>query len=123
MELHEGLVPSAASSGSGLTPEGRRMLEAIDDLPEDEREAFSLVRIQGLTQVEAAEVLGVSMKTVQRRVESRVADSGGGVGRPPAGGRATASTVAFGAGSFRHLAGEDDGTDSWRPPRCRATHE
>lgn len=66
--LSEGLVPSPASSSSGLTPEGRRMLEAIGDLPEDEREAFSLVRIQGLTQVEAAEVLGVSIKTVQRRV-------------------------------------------------------
>jgi RNA polymerase sigma factor (sigma-70 family) len=68
VELYEGHVPSPASSGSGLTPEGRRMLEAIGDLPEDEREAFSLVRIQGLTQVEAAEVLGVSIKTVQRRV-------------------------------------------------------
>jgi RNA polymerase sigma factor (sigma-70 family) len=68
VELYEGLVPSPPSSGSGLTPEGRRMLEAIGNLPEDEREAFSLVRIQGLTQVEAAEVLGVSIKTVQRRV-------------------------------------------------------
>jgi RNA polymerase sigma factor (sigma-70 family) len=67
-ELREGLVPSPASSGSGLTPKGRRMLQAIGDLPEDEREAFDLVRIQGMTQVEAAEVLGVSIKTVQRRL-------------------------------------------------------
>ena len=44
------------------------MLEAIDGLPEDEREVFDLVRIQGLTQPEAAEVLGVSVKTVQRRL-------------------------------------------------------
>ena len=44
------------------------MLEAIDDLPEEEREVFSLVRIQGLTQPEAADVLGVSTKTVQRRL-------------------------------------------------------
>jgi RNA polymerase sigma factor (sigma-70 family) len=44
------------------------MLQAIDDLPEEEREAFDLVRIQGMTQVEAAEVLGVSNKTVQRRL-------------------------------------------------------
>jgi RNA polymerase sigma factor (sigma-70 family) len=44
------------------------MLEAIDGLPDDEREAFSLVRIQGLTQIEAAEVMGVSPKTVQRRL-------------------------------------------------------
>jgi RNA polymerase sigma factor (sigma-70 family) len=67
-ELREGLVPSPASSGSGLTREGRRMLQAISDLPEDEREAFDLVRIQGMGQVEAAEMLGVSTKTVQRRL-------------------------------------------------------
>ena len=67
-ELREGLVPSPASSGSGLTPNGRRMLQAIGDLPEDEREAFDLVRIQGMTQVEAAELQGVSIKTVQRRL-------------------------------------------------------
>jgi RNA polymerase sigma factor (sigma-70 family) len=68
VELREGLVPAPASSGSGLTPNGRRMLEAIDNLPEDEREVFSLVRIQGLTQAEVAEVLDVSAKTVQRRL-------------------------------------------------------
>ena len=44
------------------------MLEAIDGLPEDEREAFNLVRVQGLTQPEAAEVLGVSAATVKRRL-------------------------------------------------------
>ncbi len=44
------------------------MLQAIDDLPEEEREAFDLVRIQGMTQVEAAELLGVSNKKVQRRL-------------------------------------------------------
>ena len=44
------------------------MLEAIDKLPEDEREVFGLVRIQGMTHPEAAEVLGVSAKTVQRRL-------------------------------------------------------
>jgi len=68
VELHEGSVPAPASSDSGLSPEGRRMLEAIDKLPEDEREAFGLVRIQGLTHSEAAEVLSVSPKTVQRRL-------------------------------------------------------
>src|SRR3954454_8162800 len=49
----DGLVPAPASSGSGMTPEGRRMLEAIDGLPAEEREAFDLVRIQGLTHPEA----------------------------------------------------------------------
>jgi RNA polymerase sigma-70 factor (ECF subfamily) len=37
-------------------------------LPETEREAFDLVRIQGLSQAEAAEVLGVSSMTINRRL-------------------------------------------------------
>ena len=69
VELQDGLVPAPAGSDSGLTPDGRRMIEAIDGLPEDEREAFDLVRIQGMTQAEAAEVLGVSPKTVKRRLD------------------------------------------------------
>ena len=68
VELREGLVPAPASSESILTPDGHRMLEAIDKLPDEEREVFDLVRIQGLTQAEVAEVLGVSAKTVQRRL-------------------------------------------------------
>jgi hypothetical protein len=47
--LDEGLLPAPASSDSELSPDARRMLTAIDDLPEEEREVFSLVRIQGLT--------------------------------------------------------------------------
>ncbi len=68
MELNAEKLPAPPSSGSLLTAGGRRMLQAIDALPEEEREAFDLVRIQGLTQVEAADVLGVSAKTVQRRL-------------------------------------------------------
>ena len=68
VELREGLVPAPDRSDSGLTPDGRRMLEAIDNLPQDEREVFGLVRLQELTHVEAAEVLNVSVKTVQRRL-------------------------------------------------------
>jgi RNA polymerase sigma factor (sigma-70 family) len=68
-ELPDGVALPAASSESGLTPNGRRMIEAIDGLPEEEREAFDLVRIQGLTQTEAAEVLGVAPKTVKRRLD------------------------------------------------------
>jgi RNA polymerase sigma-70 factor (ECF subfamily) len=56
------------STGSGLTPDGRRMLAAIEGLPEDEREVFDLIRIQGLTRAEAASVVGASEKTVQRRL-------------------------------------------------------
>ncbi len=68
VELREGLVPAPASSESMLTPDGHRMLEAIDKLPEEQREVFDLVRIQGLTQAEVSDVLGVSAKTVQRRL-------------------------------------------------------
>jgi RNA polymerase sigma-70 factor (ECF subfamily) len=66
VELRDALVPAPASSDSGLTPDARRILEAIDRLPGGEREAFDLVRIQGLTQAEAAGVLGVSAATVNR---------------------------------------------------------
>jgi RNA polymerase sigma-70 factor (ECF subfamily) len=45
------------------------MLEAIDNLPEDEREAFCLVRIQGMTQSEAAQLLGIAVSTVKRRLD------------------------------------------------------
>jgi RNA polymerase sigma factor (sigma-70 family) len=68
VELHEGVVPALASSASGLTPGACRLLAAINELPEDEREAFDLVRIQGLSQAEAGEVLGVSAATVNRRL-------------------------------------------------------
>ncbi len=68
VNLRDELVPSPSSSASGLTPDGLRMLRAIDELPEDEREVFDLVRIQGMTQVEAAQLLGVSAVTVKRRL-------------------------------------------------------
>jgi RNA polymerase sigma factor (sigma-70 family) len=44
------------------------MLEAIESLPEEDREVFELVRIQGLSHAEAAHVVVVSVKTVQRRL-------------------------------------------------------
>lgn len=61
-------IAAPASSECCLSPDGHRILEAIDRLPDDEREAFDLVRIQGLTYAEAAELLGVATKTVQRRL-------------------------------------------------------
>jgi RNA polymerase sigma factor (sigma-70 family) len=63
-----GVVAPPASATSGLSPDARRMLEAIEGLPEDEREVFDLVCIQGLTHAEAATVVGVSEKSVQRRL-------------------------------------------------------
>ena len=41
-------------------------------IPEEEREAFSLVRLQGMTHAEAAEVIGVAPRTVQRRLNRSV---------------------------------------------------
>jgi RNA polymerase sigma factor (sigma-70 family) len=54
VELCEGRAAAPADSDTGLTPDCRRMLAAIADLPETNREAFDLVRIQGLTQAEVA---------------------------------------------------------------------
>jgi RNA polymerase sigma factor (sigma-70 family) len=68
IELCEECVLAPASSASGITLDERRMFAAIDNLPENEREVFGLVRLQGLSQAEAAEVLAVSTKTVQRRL-------------------------------------------------------
>jgi RNA polymerase sigma factor (sigma-70 family) len=73
VELRESLVPAPPqSSGSQVSPNTRRILDAIANLPEEEREAFNLVRIQGLTQPKAADILGVSAKTVQRRLNRGV---------------------------------------------------
>jgi RNA polymerase sigma-70 factor (ECF subfamily) len=67
-ELSAEAVPAPSSSGSSLSPDGRRILAAIDRLPEGEREAFDLVQIQGMSQAEAARVLEVSVMTVNRRL-------------------------------------------------------
>lgn len=66
--LREDAVPAPETSGSVLGADAIRMLDAIDNLPDDEREVFELIRIQGITQSEAADLIGVSAKTVQRRL-------------------------------------------------------
>jgi RNA polymerase sigma-70 factor (ECF subfamily) len=70
VELSEAVAPPPVDStaASALSANTRRILDAIERLPEEEREAFSLVRVQGMTQTEVADVLGVSTKTVQRRL-------------------------------------------------------
>jgi RNA polymerase sigma-70 factor (ECF subfamily) len=84
--VESGVAAPPESAASGLTPDGRRMLAAIEGLPGDEREVFDLVRIQGLTHAEAAGLVGVSERTVHRRLNrarlrlaERLADL-----RPPA---------------------------------------
>ena len=65
LDLHENLVvPNVPTAGSNL----QRILDAIDSLPKEEHEIFYLVRIQGMTQSEAAAVVGVSNRTVHRRM-------------------------------------------------------
>lgn len=69
LPLQDDLVAAPPeTTGQGLTPNARRILDAIDALPEPEREVFDFVRIQGLTHAETAELIGVSTKTVQRRL-------------------------------------------------------
>jgi RNA polymerase sigma-70 factor (ECF subfamily) len=68
LELRESAAAQPDSSGSELSPNARRILDSIENLPPDEQEVFNLIRIQGLTQAEAAEIIGVSAKTVQRRL-------------------------------------------------------
>jgi RNA polymerase sigma-70 factor (ECF subfamily) len=68
-ELAEsGVAALAHSSGSCLSQDARRMLQAIEALPESEREVFELIRIQGLTYAETAAVVEASVATVQRRL-------------------------------------------------------
>jgi RNA polymerase sigma-70 factor (ECF subfamily) len=64
----DSIAAAPQTSGSQLSANANRILEAIEALPDDEREVFSLLRIQELTQSEAADVLGISLKTVQRRL-------------------------------------------------------
>ena len=74
-ELRESLHEAAAPPGSSMSagPRTARILEAIDGLPEEEREVFELVRIQGMTHPEAAGVIGVSPKTIKRRLDRGLA--------------------------------------------------
>jgi RNA polymerase sigma-70 factor (ECF subfamily) len=72
VELSDGVVPAPAGSDSDLSPTARLILDAIGTLPDDEREVFDLVHIQGLTEAEAAAVIGVAARTVQRRLDRGV---------------------------------------------------
>jgi RNA polymerase sigma-70 factor (ECF subfamily) len=68
-----GTTPNSAHDPPDTRDEPSRLAlwgefhELIERLPEEEREAFDLVWYQGLTHAEAAAVLGVSTKTIQRR--------------------------------------------------------
>jgi RNA polymerase sigma-70 factor (ECF subfamily) len=59
--------PADAADAPGRLAEWAEFHEQAEALPEEEREVFDLVWYQGLTHADAAAVLGVSTKTVQRR--------------------------------------------------------
>jgi RNA polymerase sigma factor (sigma-70 family) len=69
VEMNDSGIPAPPpSSGSLISPNCLRMLEAIESLPDEEREVFDLIRIQGMAQTEAADVLSIAVRTVQRRL-------------------------------------------------------
>ena len=91
-EIREELVPAPPGSDSGISPEARRILDAIECLPKDEGEVFDLIRIQGVTQPEAAEILGISVMTVRRRLSRGVQRLSEILGELRPGGEASDST-------------------------------
>ncbi len=66
--VQEEAIAGPEASSTALSANARRILDAIERLPEHEREVFSLVRVHGLTHAETAAVVGTSTKTVQRRL-------------------------------------------------------
>ncbi|MCI0457197.1 MAG: sigma-70 family RNA polymerase sigma factor [Gemmataceae bacterium] len=75
---HDSQKPAGSSSSSGHDPAEVRqeptsvaqwaeLHELADRLPAEEREVVGLLFYQGLSQAEAADVLSVSLRTVQRR--------------------------------------------------------
>jgi RNA polymerase sigma factor (sigma-70 family) len=72
VRLREEFVAPPPESDSTIGPTAFRILEAIECLPEEDREVFDLIRIHGMTQPEAAEILGVSVRTVQRRLTNSI---------------------------------------------------
>lgn len=70
--IPDGLAAAAETTGSQVSALARKLFEAIEELPNEEREVLSLIRIQELTKREAADILGVSEKTVQRRLNRAV---------------------------------------------------
>lgn len=66
--LRDSAFATPESTGPPTTTTTRRMLDAIETLPEEEREVFELVRIQGVTYSESANLLGVSESTIHRRL-------------------------------------------------------
>jgi RNA polymerase sigma factor (sigma-70 family) len=68
MELRHDVEVPRQESDSMIDRDGPRIWKAIDSLPAEIRETFDLVRLQALTHAEAAEIMDVTAKTIQRRL-------------------------------------------------------
>lgn len=66
--LRDSAVAPHETTRSPTSTRTLRMLDAIEKLPEEEREVFELLRIQGVSYTETAELLGISESTVHRRL-------------------------------------------------------
>jgi RNA polymerase sigma-70 factor (ECF subfamily) len=70
---HHDSLPAGAdgSAGPAAEPTAKarwtELHELVDSLPSEEREVVDLLFYQGLSQAEAGEMMGVSLRTVQRR--------------------------------------------------------
>jgi RNA polymerase sigma-70 factor (ECF subfamily) len=75
---HDSREPASSSSAGGQQPVDLRdepaslaqwteLHEMMDKLPSEEREVVGVLFYQGLSQAEAAEVLNISLRTLQRR--------------------------------------------------------
>lgn len=62
-----GFEPMQSTYDSGRLAIWTEFHDQIDSLPDDERECFDLLFYQGLSQIEAANFLGVTERTIQRR--------------------------------------------------------
>jgi RNA polymerase sigma-70 factor (ECF subfamily) len=68
-----------------FSPLGHQILKAIRSLAQSDQEIFNLVRLHSMTQRDAAEVLGISERTVERRLKRimpRLWGELGGIQRP-----------------------------------------
>jgi RNA polymerase sigma factor (sigma-70 family) len=62
--------PARSSGQPSSLAEWNELHEAVERLPEEEREVIDLLVYQGLTQSEAASLLGVDERTVRRRLHA-----------------------------------------------------
>jgi len=68
-QVHQGKAEDNGTAPSSVL-EWTDFHEAVEKLPEEEREVFSLLWYEELSQAEAAEVLGISVRTIKRRWQS-----------------------------------------------------